>query len=168
MHSGGLKNSGAMNGGCTSSDGQVYSRSRDYSGMLAIMYSWYMPKDQNVDGPGNLGHRHDWENVIVWLSGRDNPQVKGISYSGHGGYTVVQGKRDGTWSGDRPRVAYYAEFPLNHSLGQSSTQGGEQALISWNALTQAARDTLNTYDFGKANVPFKDANFGSNLEKGKL
>ncbi|EKG16185.1 Necrosis inducing [Macrophomina phaseolina MS6] len=29
------------------------------------MYSWFMPKDQIVDGGGNAGHRQDWENVVV-------------------------------------------------------------------------------------------------------
>lgn len=159
-----------MNGGCGHNQGQVYVRSSETGGMLALMYSWYFPKDQNVDGPVNSGHRHDWENAIVWLSGGgDNPTVKGISYSQHGGYSKVTGKKESEWSGDRPKVAYYRILAVeDHCLGRTGVQGGQQPLIAWNALPQSARDTLNTYDFGKANVPFNDAHFQSNLEKAKI
>lgn len=142
--------------------GQVYSRSRDYNGMHAIMYSWYMPKDQNIDR-----HTHDWENVIVWLSSKDNPEIKGISYSAHSGYERIQFKVVDLWSGDRPKVAYYAVLK-NHALEGTTEKGGEQPLIAWHALTPAARFTLTNYDFGDANVPFKATNFLKNLEKGKI
>src|SRR5579862_4184954 len=39
--SGGLKPTGAPDGDCTSSVGQVYSRYASYYNMCAIMYSWF-------------------------------------------------------------------------------------------------------------------------------
>ena len=41
-------------------------------------------------------------------------------------------------------------------------------MIAWESLTDAARTALQDTDFGAANVPFKDANFESNLEKASL
>lgn len=61
----GLPITGTQNSGCTSSLGQIYARAAPYNNMYAVMYSWYMPKDEPSY---DLGHRHDWEGVIVWLS----------------------------------------------------------------------------------------------------
>jgi hypothetical protein len=69
--SGGLDNTGSMTGGCADTTrGQTYARGAKYKGRYAIMYAWYFPKDQIVDGGGNAGHRHDWENVVVWIDDR--------------------------------------------------------------------------------------------------
>lgn len=69
----GLKNSGTMNGHCDPGkdhhEGQTYVRGAWHKGRYAIMYSWYMPKDQNVNGPVNGGHRHEWESVVIWVKG---------------------------------------------------------------------------------------------------
>jgi hypothetical protein len=43
--------------------------------------------------------------------------------------------------------------------------GGTQPLIAWESLPTAASTALEITDFGSANVPFKDANFDSNLAK---
>jgi hypothetical protein len=50
LSSGGLQNTGSSNGMCSSSEGQVYGRGADVDGMFAIMYAWYMPKDQPLEG----------------------------------------------------------------------------------------------------------------------
>jgi hypothetical protein len=48
------------------------------------MYSWYMPKDSPSSG---LGHRHDWENVVVWLSSASTTAtLRGVAISAHGDY----------------------------------------------------------------------------------
>lgn len=161
---GGLKNSGAMNGGCSRSPGQVYVRAAPYRGECAVMYAWYFPKDQNVDGPGNGGHRHDWENVVVWLSSCDeDARVNAVSYSDHRVYIKTTAPQ---MEGTHPLVAYLQNpFPLDHSLAGTSTRGGMQPAVSWEGLTEAARYTLNSYDFGKANVSLNDANFANNLAK---
>ncbi|KAF4318865.1 hypothetical protein BBO99_00004172 [Phytophthora kernoviae] len=86
--SGGLKPTGAPSGSCKGSGygSQVYGRSTWYSGRWAIMYSWYFPKDSPSTG---LGHRHDWEHVVVWIDNPDveNPTILGVSPSAHSGYS---------------------------------------------------------------------------------
>jgi hypothetical protein len=83
--SGGLKPSGSTNGGCSRNRGQVYVRAKNYNGGCAVMYSWYFPKDEVSPG---RGHRHDWENVVLFLSEcSKSGGMRAISYSGHGGYT---------------------------------------------------------------------------------
>ncbi|MFT3964285.1 MAG: NPP1 family protein [Sphingobium sp.] len=156
--SGGLKASGARNGGCSASTGQVYARALTYNGDCAVMYSWYFPKDQVIDG-----HRHDWENAVVWLSDcSSNASIRAVSYSAHSGYekTVSPPTANG-----RPLVRYYTDGFTNHKLGSTGSQGGSQPLIQWEALPAAARTALTDTSFGDANVPMKDANFINNLAK---
>ncbi|KAI1081320.1 NPP1-domain-containing protein [Whalleya microplaca] len=161
---GGLQTSGSSNGGCSKSTGQVYTRAGTSGSSYGIMYSWYMPKDSPSPG---LGHRHDWEGIVVWIDDPNaaNPNIVGLSTSAHGGFDTITSNfpLDGT----RPKIRYYSVFPVNHQLGTTDTKGGEQPLISWENLTQAARDALENTDFGDANVPFKEANFANNLAKAK-
>ncbi|KAK2614913.1 hypothetical protein N8I77_001702 [Diaporthe amygdali] len=125
------------------------------------MYSWFMPKDSPSSG---LGHRYDWEEAIAWLSGETaDATLVAFSVSAHGGLSST---RSPGRSGDSPLAEYASEWPLNHQLLQTTTVGGTQPLIAWESLTDAARDALQTTDFGKANVPFKDSVFFGNLEKG--
>ncbi|MCF9045828.1 NPP1 family protein [Acinetobacter nectaris] len=161
--SGGLEPSGAMNGHCSASTGQVYVNQASYKGECAVMYSWFFPKDQNVDGPGNRGHRYDWENIVVWLSScSDNARINAISYSAHGKYDKdTNPALDGT----HPLVAYQRNpIPLDHSLTKTYYHGGYQNGVSWWGLSPQARTTLDTYNFGKANVPFNSNNFFRNIE----
>lgn len=73
---GGLDNTGSTSGGCNDpSNGQTYARGGWYQGRYAIMYAFYMPKDQISDGGANGGHRHDWENVVIWIDNRKFPSI---------------------------------------------------------------------------------------------
>ncbi|WP_018607724.1 NPP1 family protein [Uliginosibacterium gangwonense] len=162
---GGLKPSGGSSNGCSNSTGQVYVRSAWYRGVWAIMYSWYWPKDEPSPG---IGHRHDWENVIVWIN---NPEasvqtVLGVSASEHSGYAKHLGAEVAS-SNRHPLIKYDSKWPMDHALFFTDVVGSmSQPLIHWNQLTDAARYTLNNYDYGSANVPFKDNNFWNNLAKG--
>lgn len=165
LPSGGLDISGSSNGGCSSSTGQVYARGGSYNGAYAIMYSYYMPKDSPSSG---LGHRHDWENTVVWLSAAsDSATVLGVAVSAHGEYDT---KTSGiSWTDTtHPRVGYQSTWPVNHQMIFTSDQGGLQPLIAWESLTDAARTALENTDFGSANVPMKEANFNNNLGKAAL
>ncbi|KAI2786970.1 NLP effector protein 10 [Penicillium oxalicum] len=158
---GGLKPTGASNGQCSSSKGQIYVRSARSGKHFAVMYSWYMPKDEPSSG---LGHRHDWEGVIVWLSessGTSARNILAVCPSAHGGWDC---SKDGfTLSGTTPLIKYSSTWPLDHQCGLTSKEGGKQPLIAWESLPAAARKALDSTDFGKANVPFNDEHFTSNL-----
>ncbi|MCI3922917.1 NPP1 family protein [Paenibacillus sp. TRM 82003] len=159
----GLAATGSPSGGCSSSVGQVYERSTWYNGVWAIMYSWYFPKDGPIT---QLGHRHDWEAVVVWVDNPAvaNPKILSIAASQHGKF-VKQAPSSSNTNGTHPKIEYKSIFPLNNALYHTNTIGGTQPLIGWNDLTPAARNALNTTDFEDANVPMNDANFQSNLAK---
>lgn len=161
--SGGLAPTGGSSSGCNSHTGQVYARSGWHNGAYAIMYSWYFPKDSPSPG---LGHRHDWEGLVVWLDdpAAVNPQIASISYFQHGNYRHTPATEDNTHQG-RPLMAYYHTWPVNHTLWVSSRVGGQQPLIAWEDMTPEARRALEVHDFGAANVPFNDARFSSHLER---
>lgn len=163
LSSGGLAPSGGSSDGCSSSTGQVYARAESYNNAFAIMYAWYMPKDSPSDG---LGHRHDWESIVVWLSAEStSATLLGVSASAHGDF---QTNTSPNLSGTSPLIRYYSTWPVNHQLGFTSTVGGLQPLIAYESLTDAARTALANTDFGSANVPFKDANFENNLALAEL
>ncbi|KAH8430904.1 NPP1 family protein [Aspergillus melleus] len=161
----GLNPSGAPSADCASSTGQVYVRSGDSSSgdAHALLYSWYFPKDSPSTG---LGHRHDWEGVIVWLSDASSTSadnVLAVCPSAHGGWDC---STDGyTLQGTRPLIKYESVWPVNHQCGLTSTVGGEQPLVAWESLPAVAQKALEDTDFGDGNVPFKDANFENNLAK---
>lgn len=116
-----------------------------------------MPKDEPSDG---IGHRHDWENAVVFLSGDSSDATfVAMVVSQHGDYVTGTTTFDGT----NPYVGYISYWPVDHSLIFTTTEGGTQPLIAWEELTDAARDALDTTDFGDANVSFKDSNFQSSL-----
>lgn len=121
------------------------------------MYSWYMPKDSPSSG---LGHRHDWENVVVWLTSQsESATVRGVAISAHGEYQKVAGH----FTGSRPRIGYISIWPVNHQLIDTVEQGGEQPLIAWDSLTPAARSAIESTDFGDATPSFRDSNFNNYL-----
>ncbi|KAK7190592.1 hypothetical protein PSPO01_03567 [Paraphaeosphaeria sporulosa] len=159
---GGLQTTGGSNSGCSSSPGQVYARAATYNGAFAIMYSWYMPKDS--PGPG-LGHRHDWENIVVWLSSAStSATVRGVAISAHGTTIRYWRHRMLIWTtGTRPKIGYISYYPVNHQLISTTDLGGEQPLIAWESMTAAARTAIENTDFGSATPSFRDSNFQTYL-----
>ncbi|KAJ7055223.1 putative NPP1 domain protein [Mycena amicta] len=158
---GGLAPTGSTNGGCSSSTGQVYVRSGTSGGHPALMYSWYFPKDEPSSG---LGHRHDWEGVIVWLTSATSTtaaNILAVCPSAHGDWDCSTNGY--TLSGTSPLIQYESIFPIDHSLGLTTSVGGTQPLIAWEDLPAAAQSALQTTDFGSAIVPFKDSTFANNL-----
>ena len=158
--SAGLAPTGSSNGGCCSHTGQVYVRGTSSGDYFALLYSWYFPKDEPSTG---LGHRHDWEGVIVWLSDSTSTtadNIVAICPSGHGSWDcTTKFSLDGT----SPLIKYYSVWPVNHQCGTTSTVGGIQPLIAWESLPVVAQEALDSTDFGDANVPFIDSHFTSNL-----
>jgi len=154
---------------CSSSTGQVYARATTYNGAYAIMYSWYMPKDEPswAESLVGVGHRYDWEDVVVWLSSAStSATLLGVSASYHGDYTI---SKTPSLSGNHPLIQYYTAYDiLDHSCGFTTTVGNMQPLVAWDSLPAVAQTALANKDWGSANVPFKDANFNTNLNEAKL
>ncbi|KAI9049309.1 hypothetical protein LZ554_007153 [Drepanopeziza brunnea f. sp. 'monogermtubi'] len=166
--SGGLQDSGNPSAGCRWTDrGQTYVRTANYKDRFAIMYSWYWPKDQPLPGNTYGGHRHDWESVVIWLSSNctDDAKLLGAAASGHG---VYKKNTNPPKVGDSVGVEYFTNFPMNHELQFSNTRGWYFNLVEWNSMPAVARDALQNANFGSANVPFRDPNFQSNLDKAAL
>lgn len=161
----GLKPTGASNGGCSHIPGQVYVRSGWYRGVWAIMYSWYFPKDSPSSG---LGHRHDWESIVVWINNPSvpRPTVYALSYSAHGNYSYLRNPA-ASLRDNHPKVVYGSTWPTNHEMfiGPYNPVGGMQPLIAWESMDQWVKDALTYTNFGAANVPFIDNNFNQNLGK---
>lgn len=163
LPSGGLAPTGSPTGDCASSPGQIYSRSATYSDQYAIMYSWYFPKDSPASG---LGHRHDWENIVVWLSEQsESASLLGVAASAHGEYATSTTPE---LEGDAPLIEYISYFPVNHQLDSTESRGGQQPLVAWESLPEAAQQALANTDWGDANVPFIEANFVNDLAEASL
>ncbi|RLN44863.1 hypothetical protein BBJ29_009727 [Phytophthora kernoviae] len=164
--SGGLKTKGAPSAGCKGSGwgSQVYGRSGWKNDVWAIMYSWYFPKDSPSTG---LGHRHDWEHVIVWIDNPDveNPRILAVTPSAHSGYSTYRPPNADTLDGTSAKVNYESHWPVNHALDSTSEGGDFQDLIMWDQMTDNARRALNEVPWGDANVPMNDGNFGPKLDK---
>jgi hypothetical protein len=124
------------------------------------MYSWYMPKDSPS---GGLGHRHDWENIVVWLSSASTTAtLRGVAISAHGDY---QKTTSPPLEGTRPKIGYRSTWPVNHQLIATDSLGGQQPLIAWDSMTAAARSAIENTDFGAATPSFRDSNFGNYLSE---
>ncbi|ROV98158.1 hypothetical protein VPNG_08591 [Cytospora leucostoma] len=161
--SAGLNPSGSSSGKCSSSTGQLYVRAAEYNNYYALLYSWYFPKDEPSPG---IGHRHDWEGTIVWLKSSTDTSagnIVAVCPSAHGGWECTTNGY--TLSGTKPLIKSESAWPLDHSLGQTTKEGGAQPLIAWESLPPAAQDALQSADFGSAIVPFKDSTFNANLAK---
>lgn len=113
------------------------------------MYAWYWPKDSPSTG---LGHRHDWESIVVWLSSSStSATLNGVAASGHGEYETTTTPN---LSGTNPLIRYYNVWPVNHQLGFTGTRGVMQPLISWDEMSSAARTALTNTDFGELEMDF--------------
>jgi hypothetical protein len=86
--------------------------------------------------------------------------VLAVCPSAHGGWdcsTIWLGTGTGAW------ISYFSIWPIDHQCGLSAEIGGQQPLIAWESLPDAAREALETTDFGSATPPFRTANFTGNL-----
>lgn len=162
---GGLKPSGSPAGKCSDrSKAQIYSRSGWYNGQYGIMYSWYMAKDEPMPF---IGHRHDWEGTVIWLSSNEpNATIVAASTSAHSGYTIQSPINEVyVKDGVSVRIGYESHWPLDHQTDFTTEDGEFQPLIQWEQMTDAARDALETTSFGKADVMINNSNFERKMGK---
>ncbi|KAK2063062.1 necrosis inducing protein [Colletotrichum caudatum] len=163
--SGGLKPTGKSDGNCKgTSKGQTYARIAQRNGKYGIMYAWYFPKDQPTDEISSGAHRHDWENVVVWINdpADPNPRILGGAASGHGEYQTTDFPPR---EGGSVKVEYYTELFTNHGLQFTGTVGSTYPVLDWDAMGATMQQALSNADFGSAEVPFKDSSFLANLDR---
>jgi hypothetical protein len=169
-YSGGIEATGSETGACKGNgSGQTIVRSRcEDSGICAYMYALYFPKDQGmVNGvatPG-VGHRHEWENVVVWV--RDEAVVA-VSFSQHSGYEI-KAVDQVTLRGSTVSVQYGTGGDTTHSFRPSSGGGSPMpSPVSLDSITSAARSTFNVPDtWGGIDYPGRDDNFVAKLTKAR-
>ncbi|TDH74132.1 hypothetical protein CCR75_007617 [Bremia lactucae] len=164
--SGGLQAKGGQSSGCKGSGhgSQVYGRSTWYRGIWVIMYSWYFPKDQPAPF---LGHRHDYEHVIIFLNNPavQEPKVLGCSTSWHDGYDKYPEYIPKYFDGTSVKIKYEHTFVLNHAVHVTEETGSKQDLVLWENMPDIVRLALNNTKFGAANVPMNDHNFINKIEE---
>lgn len=160
-YNGGLKAAGGSSDKCRSQDKQqVYARGKKVNETTsAIMYSYYFPKDGGYP-VAEIGHRHDWENVIVFVKNVNSKynakteKIVGAAYSAHGGIST-------TTKPNKSSTHIYVNYAYHKSVTHSMKEGTEgsfskMVLIDWSHLPALSKKTLNNQSFGKAGVPFKD------------
>ncbi|ETL82107.1 hypothetical protein L917_17669 [Phytophthora nicotianae] len=172
--SGGLKYSGKPDGDCKGSalGSQVYSRSTWYRDVWAITYAWYLPKGyERVSGLSMVeGHRHFWGYVTVWINNPavENAYILGVSMSGQLGHDTQAPVDKKCVDGSTLKLEFDGHV-MDGAKGKQGLRcveavGKFQHLITWDQLTEAARDSLNTYNFDSigrdmGTVPLKDGVF---------
>ncbi|KAK4207617.1 necrosis inducing protein-domain-containing protein [Rhypophila decipiens] len=150
----------------------VYSRARCNNGWCAIMYEYYFEKDQIVCGPARWeqdGHRHDWENVVVFTQGESVRRVAPSCHGGYGGAT-----NSPRLQGQRAKIVYHKDGGRTHCLRMANS--GDDAienytgswfignLIGWtNWPSTWLRDRTMNNNWGKASPKLRDDRFGAAL-----
>jgi len=158
--SAGLKPSGRSNGDCESLAGQIYARSTSFNdGTTAIMYAYYFAKDHALWG-GLGGHRHDWENIVVWVDEDEN--LIGAAYSSHGDYS----KTTSPLTINNSVVADYKASYTTHSFfeADSTSSISQENLVSYENLNGTVQSNLSNNDWGSAVFPLKDRDFFDDID----
>lgn len=149
----------------------AYVRTECRDGWCGYMYAYYFEKDKAVKVIDAIGHRHDWEHVVVWVK---NDVAKYVSVSAHGGFEtrpVAETRTDGT----HVKVVYHKDGGFTHAMRfandddeppeNASGQWRYPALVSWGAMNRDLRITLAGADFGKAALDLKTGRFDDKLAK---
>ncbi|GLS25297.1 NPP1 family protein [Marinibactrum halimedae] len=161
----GLNNSGAHNGGCSSSpSGQAYARSACVGEYCGHMFVYYMPKDNGVPF-AFFGHRHDFEEIVVWTRNND---IIGAAYSAHGDYYYDENPY---LSNGRVNASYGIDA-FTHSMGAVARRDRGDGTVwpaaSWELLTPRAKQALNDpSNWSAGNFAARDDNFKDKLNEAR-
>jgi len=175
--SAGLQDSGTNSGNCNlDTKQQVYVRGDKVSDTLtAVMYAYYFPKDNGYLIP-SIGHRHDWEYVMLFIENYDDnydansEKIVGAVYSAHGGLSATTNPNRGGNNNTHIYVTYDYHGSVTHSFAEGSAGTVEKhKAIVWGLMSDASRNSLNVRDFGNAVVPLKntDNKFQNEVEKAR-
>ncbi|KAK4230059.1 necrosis inducing protein, partial [Podospora fimiseda] len=156
----------------------VYSRARCNNGWCAIMYEYYFEKDQMMLGSLLGGHRHDWENTVVFVDMKEN-KVKRVSPSCHDKYEKPT--HSPQMFNSHPKVVYHKHEGRTHCIRNANvdddknienhTKGWFQGkLVGWEGWPhQWMRDTVtNGWTWsrdGGIRPKFGDRDFADRLAK---
>ncbi|MFJ5234451.1 NPP1 family protein [Kitasatospora sp. NPDC088391] len=165
----GLKLGGDVNGHCHDyaqlADSNTYSRAKCNNGWCAVVYASYFEKDQATLGPAAIGHRHDWEHVVVWIK---DDTVQYVSVSQHSGYQVAA-RSAIRFDGTHPKIVYHKDGVSTHDFRFANTndEPPENAtgawfsprLVGWDGYPAGYRDKLLAADFGAATIKIGDGPF---------
>ncbi|TMW58382.1 hypothetical protein Poli38472_009941 [Pythium oligandrum] len=183
QQNGGLKPTGKITGGCRRGDfmdfSNTYHRYACVNGngnqYCGHFFAYYFLKDQAVPTFGG-GHRHDLEQIGIWTV---NGRVTHGGFSAHGkmeNRPVDQIPQEG----GRLKFVYHKDGVVTHAIRFGKTNEGAEnptgafvvpTLVSWFTMkgdtidNAGLRNNLNSFDYGNANMPIKDNNFLSNLNK---
>lgn len=138
---------------------------------LVDRYEYYFEKDQAVGGSFLGGHKHDWENVVVFAKG---DTVVRVAPSCHGGYDNAVSDaplRDAT----HPMVVYHKDGGATHCFRIASSDDidnpendsghfYESPLVGWNLWPslELKNKMLSAFDGGVG--PKLDSEFGDTLK----
>ncbi|KAM7184533.1 Necrosis inducing protein (NPP1) domain containing protein [Naviculisporaceae sp. PSN 640] len=152
----------------------VYSRRRCNNGWCAIMYEYYFEKDQIVCGGAGWesnagGHRHDWENVVVFTQGES---VKRVAPSCHGKYEKATNSP--RLKGQRAKIVYHKHSGRTHCLRPADSDDEKienytgqwfiGSLVGWTGWPSTwLRDRVMNHNWGKASIKLRDDRFGAAL-----
>lgn len=140
------------------------------------MYDYYFEKDVSVAGAPHprlgwvdgSGHRHEWENVVVFVK---DEQLMGVATSCHEGYgsgTTTPRVQDGT---QHPLVVYHKDGGLTHCFrlpGADETGDWHRSpLVGWDYWPGITRDKLEQAWPSPGISPKIDKEFGNWLGKAK-
>ncbi|KAI0392893.1 NPP1-domain-containing protein [Xylariaceae sp. FL0594] len=177
---GGLPCGGAKNGHCRDEsdldNNNVYSRQRCNNGWCGYLYGYYFEKDQSIDGSCGVGHKNDWEHIVVWVKdGEDMPAY--VAVSQHKGWEV-RGRDDVRWQDTHPKVVYHQDGGLTHAFRFANEDDDHienhkgvwflGGLVSYYGFPNAEiRDSMLNNDWGAALPDIREDVFPGKLEDSK-
>ncbi|KFA67859.1 hypothetical protein S40285_08779 [Stachybotrys chlorohalonatus IBT 40285] len=147
----------------------TYSRRRCNNGYCAIMYEYYFEKDQAVGGSFLAGHRHDWENIVVFTRG---DAVVRVAPSCHGDYNDA--RNNFPTDGSRPQLVYHKDgasthcfrFANNDDIANPENPFGRfytSPLISWDRWPNVGLRNAMLQAWSGGVGPKLDTEFGDSL-----
>lgn len=152
----------------------AYSRYKCNNGWCAIIYGYYFEKDQIGPGSSIFGHRHDWEHVVVWITGG---RVWWVSTSCHGGYNIHHRNNVRFFEGEHPKVVYHKDGASTHCFRNSNNNDEPPenhhrnwkfpSLVGWNGYPHDYQVRISNHNWGKASFGLKDASWLNELNKAK-
>lgn len=184
---GGLQDSGHKTGGCRDLDqlrnANTYVRSFTMTKFgvqySVYMYALYFEKDQGMSGSPLIGHRHDWEYVLVWTTGG---QMTHASFSSHGSVKTVA-RADlhfDPGKGESVKAVYHKDGPGTRCFRPAKRDERAEnglgvwvtpTLVEWSLMqspfvanAQLQRQ-FNEFNYGDANCSFNDNNFAREISK---